>query len=913
MKNILLIIIMLALSLPLRAADKYVRITTDEGLQSNYITSICRSSLGFVWIGTAEGLSRYDGVSIKQYDFLDETGTPSLLRINCIVCDNQSGPLVTTNKGLYIYDNLLDCFNLLYSSQRALYGVLDTPKYIFMGSDNGLVVKNKESSEILNLLISERILSLEQSGNNIYILTTSKLYAMSLPVSDSEVAFEFRLLEELPQGNYSCIAVDDRVVYLGTDRFGVLTYDILSNKKQRLSNVDARIIRRLSIQNSMLYIATDGDGVIEYDTNRGEIVARSRDNETFISSSVTCLDVDDKNIFWLGSYSTGVYFSQPVDDFISLVPATSGVSVRSVCRVSDERYIIGSRDGLLLWHNGNTKLFNSEEYPVIQSNIILSITPYVDNKYIVGTFGGGVFVVDEQRGEVMSLNIDSELSSELEYESIYDMAYLGGDLYFFTLKGIIRYSSKRGVESWNRENSKLPSSLIYSKCYDPKRDIFWVGTANGLCKFDIATSTIIPIDLKSMTNDFRINVITLDGDDNLFIDKNYIDLYSLNTPTMESVKVNFAANSADHISGVVVDDNLQYLWIATTNGLYRYNTWSNQSVKFMHQSGLKNTNICPNAIHKFSKDRIFVGTEDGFYWFESQQAVSEKSDHTIHLTSAKINGVESLQSILNRSTDIIDKQRQYIIAVNHNDAVEFEVVDPAFLKVQEYKYAVCIGSSGEWQYLESNYFELNDDLPVGRYQIMVKIVHDDYDDWGEPIIVGYLIIGLSTSTILLIGVIILSLVLYAIFWRKIRKIIVRKRRKNRRINNFQPRDEDITNKRSKQVMDIIRSSLEKDQAYKNPKFRLSDLSELTKLSSSEISQVLNKDLNISFVDFINDYRVEEVKKLLAEDDANYYILHVLAERCGFNSKTSFYRIFKNKTGVTPLQYRRQVVQSTKEE
>ena len=71
---------------------------------------------------------------------------------------------------------------------------------------------------------------------------------------------------------------------------------------------------------------------------------------------------------------------------------------------------------------------------------------------------------------------------------------------------------------------------------------------------------------------------------------------------------------------------------------------------------------------------------------------------------------------------------------------------------------------------------------------------------------------------------------------------------------------------------------------------------------NEISQVLNQDLNQSFSDFVNKYRVEEVKKLMADGKHEKFTLVALAKQCGFNSKTSFYRVFKKETNKTPADY-----------
>jgi AraC-like DNA-binding protein len=66
---------------------------------------------------------------------------------------------------------------------------------------------------------------------------------------------------------------------------------------------------------------------------------------------------------------------------------------------------------------------------------------------------------------------------------------------------------------------------------------------------------------------------------------------------------------------------------------------------------------------------------------------------------------------------------------------------------------------------------------------------------------------------------------------------------------------------------------------------------------------LNKNLNINFYTLINDYRVAEVQEKLKGKESKKYTLLAMAEDSGFQSKASFNRIFKNKTGMSPSKYR----------
>lgn len=99
--------------------------------------------------------------------------------------------------------------------------------------------------------------------------------------------------------------------------------------------------------------------------------------------------------------------------------------------------------------------------------------------------------------------------------------------------------------------------------------------------------------------------------------------------------------------------------------------------------------------------------------------------------------------------------------------------------------------------------------------------------------------------------------------------------------------------------------METDKPYLNSELTLRDLAEKLSISAHNLSELLNTKLNQSFYDFVNRYRVEEVKRRLAEGESEKYNLISIAFDSGFNSKTAFNTIFKKQTGTTPSQYRKQ--------
>lgn len=103
--------------------------------------------------------------------------------------------------------------------------------------------------------------------------------------------------------------------------------------------------------------------------------------------------------------------------------------------------------------------------------------------------------------------------------------------------------------------------------------------------------------------------------------------------------------------------------------------------------------------------------------------------------------------------------------------------------------------------------------------------------------------------------------------------------------------------------------METDKPYLNSDLTLRELAGTLSMSTHNLSEILNTRLNQNFYDFINHYRVEEVKRRLAGGDSDKYNLIAIAFDSGFNSKSAFNTIFKKQTGMTPSEYRGQLSKS----
>jgi AraC-like DNA-binding protein len=114
----------------------------------------------------------------------------------------------------------------------------------------------------------------------------------------------------------------------------------------------------------------------------------------------------------------------------------------------------------------------------------------------------------------------------------------------------------------------------------------------------------------------------------------------------------------------------------------------------------------------------------------------------------------------------------------------------------------------------------------------------------------------------------------------------------------------LTESEAKEYTERLSDYMKSSKPYLNPELTLSQLAGDLGISSHFLSQVINEKFGLNFFDFVNGYRVEEFKERTSDPRYSNFSLLGIALECGFNSKSAFNRIFKQKTGLTPSQFKK---------
>jgi AraC-like DNA-binding protein len=113
----------------------------------------------------------------------------------------------------------------------------------------------------------------------------------------------------------------------------------------------------------------------------------------------------------------------------------------------------------------------------------------------------------------------------------------------------------------------------------------------------------------------------------------------------------------------------------------------------------------------------------------------------------------------------------------------------------------------------------------------------------------------------------------------------------------------IENPNNTKIKIQLQRLFEKEQVYKNPDLKISDIAARLNTNRTYISTLINQEFACSFSTFVNKHRVEEAKKMLLSEECNNYCLEHISSHAGFGSLHSFIRVFKEIEGSTPGYYR----------
>lgn len=643
---------------------------------TSYIYNMVEDASGNIWIATyGQGVFQYHSNTkkLEQYRIIvNGTSSKTYDNVNCVYVDRSNqvwaAPKAPLN-ALITFDRSKNCFHTYDfkgSKEISVYKIFeDSQRNIWLGTwDKGICRLNKKER------IVTKYLSPEVSGGILHIHEISEYKPNILLIGSDDGLSLFNTLT----GNQQLFTSSEIDPSSLSDKF---VYPILKDRE------------------GGIWIGTYFGGVNYISPNSGlfERYTHSRYVNSVNGNVIGGFTEDKKGNIWIASDDGGLNCLNPqTRHFSNYMPqagknSISYYNVHALCW-DDDKLWIGTYSGglnVLDTRTGKFKLYNSivENPKTLDGSSIYAIFKDRNNRIWVGSMLG-VNLYNRLTDDFTRVKQFNSTTIDIEQDQ-------KGYIWFATQgKGMFRFNPQtnqwRNFICMQDDDSSLPTNQLNCIMLDHKGQL-WIGTMNGLCRYDYAKEK--------------------------FITK------SLNIPN-------------NNICGIVEDNN--NLWLTTSKGLVWYNTLNGNCQVFTQSDGLLSDLFLANSCFKSSSGKIYIGTANGFNTFCPKNLVTNKYVPPVTFTSLEIFNKEVEVGSNSPLTQSIGAMKQIDLSYKENVfSLGFAALSYTTPEKNMYAYKLE-GFDKNWNYVKQHKATYTN-LPAGKYVFRVKASNNDglWNDQGASI------------------------------------------------------------------------------------------------------------------------------------------------------------------------------------
>jgi signal transduction histidine kinase/ligand-binding sensor domain-containing protein len=758
-------------------------IGVENGLSQNYINCIFQDHEGFIWIGTEDGLNRYDGINfLKFYKDVDVNNSISGSQITGIAEDKNNYLWISTKQ---------EGLNKLNPERKIFTNYFNNPQ-----SDNYI-------PDITNL---------KSDGNNkIFFTSKNDIYSFNI-VTESLQNIEL----EIDSGFIiSDFIIDDNNLLISSNKNTFFNYDIEKNKilKNFILNENVSITTIYKFENKIIIGTYENDIFVYYlENDKYESIYKSivlPQNKNFLfhkdtsKLAFTALDisVDNENKIFISGRETLISLRFFTDNYgkEKLSAVYHGYDFAGNCIISDKS------SNIWLGTNGKgVKIFN-EKFKNFKANYnfdnfqrlttiksIRTISENTDYLFVGGYYG--LIFINKNNFEITDFLIEVQKNNPkvfykpkgIKFEpAVYcllpdpdkpeEIIWIGiegycSGLYKYNLKtkkiehfamtgnaddfesnflfdicddkyGNLWLANDYGTYKFDRITEKFthyqnsadnPNSIQAGKIstiFRDCNDILWFGSIkDGLSYFNDLTETFIHFrEDKNSSNALPSNVILA-----IYQDKNQnywfgtlgcgLSKYDFKTKIFENYTITDGLPN-NVIYGIQEDDN-ENLWLSTNNGISKFNIKNKKFINFSLDDGLINLEFNTGASFKSKDGTIFFGGTNGFDYFNPENIFINEYQSPIVLTSVKINGIEIQADSTFNNLELLE-----LSYLDNVFSVEFAALSYFQSSKNEYSY-MLEGINSDWINMGNENTITFNGLKSGHYILKIKACNND-GVWNE--------------------------------------------------------------------------------------------------------------------------------------------------------------------------------------
>lgn len=874
----------------------YYSLTTFEGLPSNTVGAFKKDSLGFIWIGTKLGLCRFDGCEVKTYPVLAKDDIWSIEELDADTL------LIGTLSGLKCFSRKSNTVVKLELPSTIIKSIRKIDNHRFLaGTEAGLyLVENLVHRQILletGLSLCNHVTSIIREDKNIYWFSTADgLGRIDIRTMKPVI---YRMPEGITNSNFFiCLTRVGNSIYLGSFNKGVFRFNMSDKKFFRVDGFEHNLIMTIDAQDDYLFIGTNGQGLKVMSLRDGnvEVISHKEKVLNSIRSNTISAFLYDDGIRWVGTQFGGLSYTPRIGAKFSVYSKNNFFStdyrVRSFYMFSNGDKLIGTRMGLFFVQESTGKIKSysvTDRSSGLRSDIIVFINK-VGGKVLIGTYGGGLHVFDEHTQTLRDFSREEFFLYGCIFCCVQDAQ---GNLWFASQSGL--YQSTPGghvLKKYDTMNSVLPTNAILYLRFDNMNRL-WIGSRFGLLLLDITTGKM-RADCFDRPIKGEIRYLQEDSQKDMWVSTDN-GLYKIGM----DLKVNeyFTTDNIlpDNLVSCIHEDKDGILWIASEKEIVRYNPADKLHYTYRRQDGLSGLEF-NNSVF-VSNDSIIWWPNEGGLIYASLKHIDEKRYFTSNptITSYFTSDREYDFLYTNLSEGIV------LPPSDNNILFKFSNMDYTLPYVNVYEYKLE-GYDKEWQQQTGINEAMYKNLPSGDYVFKLRMP-------GTEVVARSVNIHVRKSYAVIMGLmlaIVIIGILVVYFCHRIWRL--KKRMTNERMilstayEQGKGKKTVLPEMKVNGILDNLLTYMEQEHLYLNPKLSIGDVAARLNCTETELSQLLNNHMHVNFANFVNAYRVNEIKNCMTQENLSRYTLKALAERCGFSSKATFYRVFKNITGMTPLEY-----------
>ena len=738
----------------------FKKINQSNGLSNGRITSIVKEKKGFVWIGTNNGLNRFDGLETKVYN--KRNSTLSSNEISDILIDSKNRIWIATlGGGLNYYNPLFDTFQLFKNNPNNKNTILsnnvstlmeDSKGIIWLGTEKGICSfdpishkfisythefndnQSKKSNSVTSIYEDKNnLLWIGTFGNGLFLFNKTTKKFKQIKLGQAQISEFIHVIYPLYQNK----------ILIGTSGSGLLLVDKNSLictdflKDNLALNQEINIIRSLKTDSkNNLWIGTDGNGLfkIENPVSKNPKIKNFLHNsqlETSLSGdAVYEIMEDDQNNIWIGTAWNGICVIDKKNSselLFSDIVGKNPTPVLSVYKKDNFLYLGLDGEGLTEYNTLSNKViyFNSKNpSSSLKANYIQKITQSKDGLFWLGTYKNGLIKFNRTTNQFSQFKHQFKNINSISFDDVRDiiedenknlwLATWGGGLNYFDTKTQKFIAFREGTTNKSVNNDNTIDLL-------QDGDKIWIATfGGGLNVFDTKKATFryfkhSDADASTISNN---NIFSLCKDS-----KNYLWIGTsgggINRMNLKSNVIERFENQdyiKDQTITAIIEDNNQTIWFSTKQGIINYSYQTNTFKTFPKLS----SEFHINAVFKDENGLIYFGGIDGVVKINPKTVQSNSTPPQVTFTNFKLFNKE----VPIEENGILTKSIRFTknITLKHNqDVITFEFAALEFPFSNACEYAIKMENfDKEWRYIGKDRTATYTNLAPGDYVFKVK-------------------------------------------------------------------------------------------------------------------------------------------------------------------------------------------------